>query len=290
MAEPVIAGAEGFARIGDSGSERPVYVTGGKICELGHLTDDINPAFIGSGEFSAVGHAARSGKLPRQAVPPGVRFGPPVVGTRSLVCVGLNYHDHARETGQAAPAEPILFFKATNTIVGPTDPIHIPPGSTKTDWEIELALVIGERAWCLDDEHQASAAIAGYSISNDVSERAYQLERGGQWVKGKSCPTFNPLGPVLAPADILAPSELPLVLSVNGRVKQSSSSAEMIFSPTFLVWYISQFLALEPGDIINTGTPHGVGLGQSPEAYLKVGDEIQLAIPGLGAHRTRATQ
>ncbi|WP_419847777.1 fumarylacetoacetate hydrolase family protein [Candidatus Poriferisocius sp.] len=276
----------GFVRVGPDGHERPAYFHEGSLYELTAVTQDVDPSFLASGTIAQVRAAAVAGELPGLDVGPGDRLGPPVCGTRSLVCVGLNYLDHALESSMAPPDEPILFFKATNTIVGPSDDLVVPPDSSKTDWEVELAVVIGSDAWRLPDEETAQAAIAGYAISNDVSERAYQLERGGQWVKGKSCPTFNPLGPVLVPASDFDPADKHLRLSVDGELKQASSTTQMIFSPRYLVWYISQFLKLEPGDIINTGTPSGVGLGHTPPQYLRPGHQIEVRIEGLGTQRT----
>jgi 2-keto-4-pentenoate hydratase/2-oxohepta-3-ene-1,7-dioic acid hydratase in catechol pathway len=185
-----------------------------------------------------------------------------------------------------APAEPVIFFKATNTLVGPHDDVRIPRGSTKTDWEVELGVVIGSEARYLPDEAAAQQCIAGYAVSHDVSEREFQLERGGQWVKGKSCETFNPLGPLLVtPDEVPDAADLRLTLAVNGETMQSGSTADMIFSVPHLIWYLSQFLVLEPGDLINTGTPAGVGMGRTPQRYLRAGDTVDLSIDGLGDQR-----
>ena len=199
------------------------------------------------------------------------------------MCVGLNYRDHARETGQEPPAEPVIFMKASNTVVGPYDDVLIPRGSTKTDWEVELAIIIGAAARYLPDPAAAQDCIAGYCISNDVSEREFQLERGGQWDKGKSCESFQPLGPWLVPADAIPdPQALTLKLSVNGTRRQDGSTANMIFGVNHLIWYLSQFMVLEPGDVINTGTPAGVALGLPGTPYLRDGDVVELEIDGLG--------
>lgn len=216
-----------------------------------------------------------------------VRMGSPVPKPSKVVCIGLNYLDHIRETGSEVPNEPVVFMKAPNTVVGPNDDLIIPPGSTKTDYEVELAVVIGTECRYLTDEAAALESIAGYAISNDVSEREYQLERGGQWVKGKSSETFNPLGPFLVtPDEILDVGQLDLFLSVNGETTQHSHTGEMVFSVGYLVWYLSQFMVLEPGDLINTGTPHGVGLGMDVPRYLAPGDIIEVSISGLGSQMT----
>ncbi len=216
----------------------------------------------------------------------GLRIGAPIARPHQILCIGLNYSDHAAETGQAAPEEPIVFTKSPNTLIGPRDDVLIPRGSVKTDWEVELGVVIGTRCRYLEDETAAAAAIAGYVVVNDVSERAFQLERGGQWSKGKSAETFNPCGPYLVTpdevADVLA---LPMWLDVNGVRRQDGSTATMLFSPTFVVHYLSQFMVLEPGDLINTGTPPGVGMGQRPPVYLEPGDVMELGIEGLGSQR-----
>jgi 2-keto-4-pentenoate hydratase/2-oxohepta-3-ene-1,7-dioic acid hydratase in catechol pathway len=203
-----------------------------------------------------------------------------------VVCIGLNYADHATESGSDMPAEPVVFFKAPNTVVGPNDDVLLPVGGDKTDWEIELGVVIGSEARYLPNADAAAKVIAGYTISNDVSERAFQLERGGQWVKGKSCETFNPLGPwLVTPDEIADPQSLDLWLTVNGESVQNSTTANMIFGVDYLVWYLSQFMVLEPGDLINTGTPAGVGLGLHPPRYLRPGDVMELGITRLGRQR-----
>lgn len=212
-----------------------------------------------------------------------VRIGAPVERPGKVVCIGLNYADHARESGQQPPAEPVVFMKDPSTVIGPYDQVHVPPGAQKVDWEVELGVVIGRRARYLRSVDDAAACIAGYCVSHDVSERAYQLERGGQWDKGKSCETFNPLGPWLVTADeVPDPQRLRLWLEVNGQRRQDGSTAEMIFGIHQLVHYLSQFMVLEPGDLINTGTPAGVGLGMSPPTYLVAGDKVSLGIDGLG--------
>ena len=219
------------------------------------------------------------------AVPAGTRLGPCVGGVRNFVAVGLNYADHAAETGAAIPAEPILFNKAPSCIVGPNDDVVLPKGSAKTDWEVELAIVIGERASYVA-AHEALDYVAGYCVCNDVSEREFQLERGGTWSKGKGCPTFGPLGPwLVTPDEIANVQHLDLWLDVNGTRMQQGSTASMIFNCAKLVSYISHFMILEPGEVITTGTPPGVALGRSPERYLRHGDVVRLGIEGLGEQR-----
>jgi 2-keto-4-pentenoate hydratase/2-oxohepta-3-ene-1,7-dioic acid hydratase in catechol pathway len=220
-----------------------------------------------------------------------LRTGSPIARPGKVICIGLNYSDHARETGAAIPAEPILFMKAANTVVGPFDDVQIPRGSEKTDWEVELGVVIGQTARYLDSPGDARACIAGYVLSHDVSERAYQLERGGQWTKGKSCDTFNPLGPFLLTADELAdPCHLAMSLKVNGVQRQTGNTSTMIFDPFTLLHYISNFMTLEPGDLISTGTPPGVGLGMKPPQYLKAGDIVELEIERLGSQSQRCVE
>lgn len=276
-------------RVGNPGDESPAVEHEGTIFDVSSVVDDYDVAFWGSGGLESLAAALEAGGLP--AVGDDVRVGPPITRPSKVVCVGLNYRAHAIESGADIPTEPIIFFKAPNTVVGPNDDVLIPPGSAKTDWEVELGVVIGRECRYLADESQAAAAIAGYAISNDVSEREYQLERGGQWVKGKSCETFNPLGPVLVTADeVPDPQALGLRLSLNGKELQSSTTADMIFGVHHIVWYLSQFMVLEPGDLINTGTPAGVGLGLKPPTYLKAGDVMELSIDGLGSQRQVARQ
>ena len=216
-----------------------------------------------------------------------VRLGPPIQRPSKIICVGLNYRDHAKESGMAVPAEPVIFFKATTAIVGPNDDVIIPKGSTKTDWEVELAVVIGRRASYVS-EAEAPKHIAGYVLHNDYSERVFQLERGGQWVKGKSCDTFAPLGPFLAtPDEIGDVHDLALWLTVNGERKQNGSTRDLVFGVPMLVSYISQFMTLLPGDVISTGTPAGVAMGHQPVRFLQPGDVVELGIDGLGSSRQR---
>ena len=216
----------------------------------------------------------------------GVRIGAPIARPHQILCIGLNYSDHAAETGQAVPEEPILFTKSPNTLVGPYDDVRIPRGSTKPDWEVELGIVIGRRTSYLDSLEEARDAIAGYVLVNDVSERAFQMERSGQWSKGKSAETFNPTGPWLVTADeiddVLA---LGMWLDVNGTRRQTGSTSTMVFDPYVIVHYLSQFMVLEPGDLIDTGTPPGVGMGFDPQVWLAPGDVMELGIDGLGTQR-----
>jgi len=219
------------------------------------------------------------------------RWGAPVARPGKVVCIGLNYSDHAKESGMAIPTEPILFLKASNTVVGPYDELLIPRHSKKTDWEVELGVVIGKTVRYLESHAEALACVAGYTLTHDVSEREFQLERGGQWTKGKSCDTFNPLGPWLSTVDeIKDVSNLPMRLSVNGEVRQRGNTSTMIFGVTELVRYLSQFMTLEAGDLISTGTPPGVGLGMKPPQFLKVGDVVELEITGLGKQRQVCAQ
>jgi len=214
--------------------------------------------------------------------------GAPIARPGKIVCIGLNYLDHAAETSAPIPTEPIVFMKDPSTIIGPFDDVHLPRGSKKTDWEVELGVVIGSTARYLESTDDALDYVAGYVLSNDVSEREFQLERGGQWDKGKSCETFNPLGPWLVPSrDIDDPQNLQLILTVNGDVRQDSSTSQMIFPVSYIVWYLSQFMVLYPGDLVNTGTPAGVALGANDFPYLTEGDVMELSISGLGRARQK---
>ena len=269
-------------RVGPEGAERPaVQAEDGSLLDLSGVTRDIDPGFLATGLDDL---PARFGGLPR--IEDAERVGPPVARPGKVVCIGLNYRDHAEETGADIPAEPIIFMKAVNTVVGPRDDVLIPRGSQKTDYEVELAVVLKGRARYLGSPGEARALIAGYAISNDVSEREYQLERGGTWDKGKSCETFNPLGPHLVTVDEIAdPQALGLRLWVNGELRQDGTTADMIFGVDHLIWYLSQFMVLDPGDVINTGTPAGVAMAGSP--YLRKGDLVELEIDGLGRQRQR---
>lgn len=273
-------------RLGAPGAEKPAaLLDDDNYIDLSDVVDDFTEAFFAAGRMDEIANVVA--ERWDAAKPIGsLRIGAPIARPHQILCIGLNYSDHAAETGQAVPTEPILFTKSPNTLQGPNDDLQIPRGSTKTDWEVELGIVIGKRASYLADEEEAAAAIAGYTVVNDVSEREWQIERGGQWSKGKSAPTFNPAGPWLVTpdevGDVLA---LDMFLDVDGVRKQTGSTSTMIFSPTFIVHYLSQFLTLEPGDLINTGTPPGVGMGAKPPTYLRGGETITLGIAGLGQQR-----
>lgn len=254
--------------------------------DLSTVATDVDPGFLSSGGLRRARAALDAGDLP-VLDHRGLAVLPPLARIGKIVCIGLNYRDHAAESGAAIPAEPILFLKAPDTVVGPYDEVLVPRGSTRTDWEVELGVVIGSTARYLDDHAAALACVAGYLVSNDVSERHFQLERGGQWDKGKNCETFNPLGPWLVPAaDVPDPQVLGLRLWVNGQPRQNGSTADMIFGVAELVRYVSQFMVLRPGDVINTGTPAGVAMGMpEPRPYLRPGDVVELEIDGLGRQR-----
>lgn len=248
---------------------------------LAAVTEDIDGSFLANDGIARSGAALSAGDLPSIETD-GVRFGSPVARPGMLMCIGLNYCRHAEETGAEVPAEPILFAKASRCVIGPNDSVKIPRNSTKTDYEVELAVVIGTEASYLESPAAAAAHIAGFAIANDVSERAFQLERGGQWVKGKSCDTFNPMGPWLVPSDEIDAQHLDMNLWVNGEQRQNSNTDDMIFGINHIIWYLSQFMVLEPGDVINTGTPEGVAMGLPGQPYLREGDEVRLSIEGLG--------
>ena len=275
-------------RLGPSGQERPaVRLNGGPTWDVSDVFADYDQDFFANNGIAHLNDliAERSNSLSVVAVD-SVRIGAPIAKPYQVLCIGLNYAEHARESGMPTPNEPVVFNKAPSTIVGPNDDVLIPPRSLKTDWEVELAVVIGTEARYLGDVAAAGRCIAGYAISNDVSERAFQLERGGQCVKGKSCETFNPLGPWLATAEEIAnPQNLQLSLRLNDEVMQDGRTSDMIFGVHHIVWYLSQFMTLEPGDVVNTGTPLGVGMGQSPPRYLRDGDVMELGIDGLGIQR-----
>jgi 2-keto-4-pentenoate hydratase/2-oxohepta-3-ene-1,7-dioic acid hydratase in catechol pathway len=262
-----------------------VLVTDDTYVDVTDEVGDFNEAFFGGGGMTQLGQIV-AGRLSEATALDGQRVGSPIARPHQILCIGLNYSDHAAETGQPVPDEPILFNKSPNCMVGPNDDVKIPRLSEKTDWEVELGIVIGQRCRYLPDEDAARAAIAGYVLVNDVSERAFQMERGGQWVKGKSAETFNPTGPWLATPDEFDDVEdLDMWLDVNGVRRQTGTTSTMIFKPAFLVHYLSQFMVLEPGDLINTGTPPGVGLGFKPPVFLSVGDVMELGIEGLGRQR-----
>ena len=275
-------------RFGPPGRERPgLILPDGRRIDASGCADDYDEAFFGSDGLERLARWLAHDGAAAPVVPDDVRLGPPICRPSKIVCVGLNYRDHARESGMAIPDEPVLFFKATSAIVGPNDDVIIPKNGAKVDWEVELAVVIGRGAAYVERE-RALEHVAGYVLHNDYSERAFQLERGGQWVKGKSCDTFAPLGPFLAtPDEIPDVHDLPLWLKLNGETKQCGSTRDLIFDVPTLVSYISQFMTLLPGDMISTGTPAGVGLGQRPPRYLVAGDEVELGIEGLGTARQR---
>ena len=273
-----------LVRVGAAGSERPgLVLADGGIADLSGVIDDVAGNAL-SPESLARLRALDTAKLPR--LPAGERLGPCVAGVGKFIAIGLNYADHAAETGAKIPAEPIVFMKATSCIVGPNDTVLKPRGSTKMDWEVELGVVIGKVTRYVS-EADAPNHIAGYCVVNDLSERAFQLERGGQWDKGKGCDTFGPLGPWLVTGDEVGdPANLSMWLDVNGTRRQNGSSRTMIFKPAFLVSYLSQFMSLHPGDVITTGTPPGVGMGIKPEpVFLNVGDVMELGIEKLGTQR-----
>ncbi|WP_282205024.1 fumarylacetoacetate hydrolase family protein [Kitasatospora fiedleri] len=273
-------------RIGAPGEEVPAVLDAdGTAYSLAGLTRDIDGAFLAGGGVERVRAALAAGSLP-VVESAGVRRGAPVARPGKVVCVGLNYRDHAEETGAAIPARPVVFMKDPATVVGPDDEVLVPRGSTRTDYEVELAMVIGQRARYLADPAGAAACIAGYAVSNDVSEREFQLDFSPQWDLGKSCETFNPLGPwLVTPDEVPDPQALGLRLSVNGESRQDGSTARMIFDVPYLVWYLSQYMVLNPGDVINTGTPAGVALGRPDKPYLRAGDVVELSVDGLGTQR-----
>lgn len=269
-------------RLGPVGHEIPAVRHDGTVHDLRPLTDDLAGGFWIDG-VDRVREALAAEALPVLDGADGMRVGAPVARPSAVLNIGQNYAAHAAESGSEPPAHPILFFKHPNTIVGPNDPVPLPRGATRLDWEVELAVVIGRRALHLESPEQAPAHVAGYTVANDVSERVWQRERGGtQWGKGKSMPGSNPLGPVVVPADELDPRALRIWSRVNGEPRQDSTTADMIFSVAHLVWDLSQYLALEPGDVINTGTPPGVAMG-GRYPYLRVGDRVEAGIDGIGA-------
>ena len=270
-------------RVGAPGAEKPaLQAADGTIRDLsGHVADIAGAALSPEGlaKLAAIDPAS----LP--VVPAGTRIGACVAGTGKFICVGLNYSDHAAESGMAVPPEPVIFMKATSAIVGPNDDVLIPRGSEKTDWEVELGVIIGKTAKYVSED-EALDYVAGYAVSHDVSERAFQTERSGQWTKGKSCDTFGPTGPWLVTKDeIPDPQNLKMWLKVNGQQMQNGTSSTMVYGVKFLVSYLSQFMSLHPGDIISTGTPPGVGMGMKPPRYLRDGDVVELGIDGLGTQK-----
>ncbi len=278
-------------RFGEAGREKAgIQLPDGTRIDVSAFGSDYNEEFFAGGGLQKLrdwlGHNAAT--TPRIAH--SVRLGPPITRPSKIVCIGLNYRDHAAETKAEPPTEPVLFFKSTTSLVGPGDALKIPRNATKVDWEVELAVIIEKKATCVS-EAEALGHVAGFALHNDYSERSFQLERGGQWVKGKSADTFAPLGPFLATRDELPNfGRLAMWLKVNGEFRQRSSTSEMIFGVPFLVSYVSQFMTLEPGDVITTGTPAGVGLGMKPPQYLKAGDIVELGVEGLGESRQQAIE
>ena len=274
-------------RIGPSGNERPAVLDeNGQAFDISALSADVDAAFLAGDGLDQVRSALAEGTLPALDAT-GARIGAPIADPGKIVCIGLNYFDHAQETGATPPTEPILFLKTPDTVVGPNDVVLIPHRSVKTDFEVELAVVIGRTARYLASAEDALACVAGYAVVNDVSEREFQIERGGQWDKGKNCETFNPFGPWLVTADeVPDPQALELKLWVNGEIRQNGSTSQMIFGVAEIIRYLSQFMVLRPGDVINTGTPAGVALGKpDPKPYLREGDVVELEITGLGRQR-----
>jgi 2,4-didehydro-3-deoxy-L-rhamnonate hydrolase len=275
-------------RIGEPGSERPAALVGpDRHIDLSDVVDDFDEAFFAAGGLERIRPIVAERAAAGEGEPlAGRRIGAPIARPHQIICVGLNYADHAAESGMPIPSEPILFTKSPNTIVGPDDDVRIPRGSTKPDWEVELGIVIGRRTSYLDSVEQAKDHIAGWVLVNDVSERAFQMDRGGQWLKGKSAETFNPTGPWLVTQDEVPDvRDLGMWLDVDGERRQTGSTSTMIFDPFFIVHYISQFMVLEPGDLIDTGTPPGVGLGMTPQVWLEAGNVMTLGIDGLGEQR-----
>jgi 2-keto-4-pentenoate hydratase/2-oxohepta-3-ene-1,7-dioic acid hydratase in catechol pathway len=269
-----------IARIGAPGIEKPFVIDGDQAIDVSSLISDWDRNSLEVGGYLRVANADLN-SLPRTSLA-GVRYGAVINKPTKIICVGLNYLAHIKEAGFDTPAEPVIFMKAPDSITGPNDQIVIPPNSQATDYEVELAIVIGKSALYLDSPEDSAEHILGYTISQDVSERHWQMERAGQWVKGKSFPTFNPVGPVIVTSDSINAHNLRLWCSVNGEVKQDSNTDDLLYGINHIVWYISQFMELCPGDIINTGTPFGVGMGFKPPVYLKAGDVLKAGIEGIG--------
>jgi 2,4-didehydro-3-deoxy-L-rhamnonate hydrolase len=278
-----------LVRFGDPGAERPgVLLDDGTRLDASSLGGDYDETFFAADGVRAVERWIARDARSAPRIDASVRLGPPIARPSKIICIGLNFRDHAAESNMALPAEPVIFFKATTAMTGPNDPVVIPRGATKLDWEVELAVVIGRRASYVALE-EADTYVAGYALHNDYSERSFQLERGGQWVKGKSADTFAPIGPFLATRDeVRDPHALGMWLTVNGTMRQQGTTANMIFNVPTLVSYLSQFMTLLPGDVISTGTPAGVGLGIKPApVYLQPGDEVELGIDTLGRARQK---
>ena len=275
-----------IARFGAIGSERPaVMLNQSQAIYVDHLIKDWNRSELEAGAFEKVKSADLSSQTPFDIA--GLRIASPVARPTKLICIGLNYARHAAESGMTPPPEPVVFMKAPDCLIGPNDEIAIPPNSTATDYEVELAIVIGKRALYLKSESEARSHILGYSISQDVSESHWQIERAGQWVKGKSFPTFNPMGPAIVTEDEFKPDDVRLYCTVDGDKRQDSRTSDLIYGIDHIVWYLSQFMELFPGDIINSGTPEGVGMGFKPTKYLTRGQEVITGIEGLGEMRSK---
>ena len=276
-----------LARLGEPGAERPVLLDGARTLDLSSVTADIDGEFLGGDGIERARRAVSEGRLPELADAGSLRIGAPIARPSAVLCIGMNYAAHAAESGSLPPEVPIVFLKTPNTVVGPNDDVAIPRGSLKTDWEVELGVVIGKRALYLDSPASSLEHIAGFVVSNDLSERSFQLETsGGQWSKGKCAPGFNPTGPWLVTSDEVDHAALVLRSWVNGAPRQNSSTADMVFTVDYLIWHLSQHLALEPGDLVLTGTPEGVALsGRFP--YLAAGDVVEMEIDGLGRQRQR---
>ena len=275
-----------IARFGAIGSERPaVMLNQSQAIYVDHLIKDWNRSELEAGAFEKVKSADLSSQTPFDIA--GLRIASPVARPTKLICIGLNYARHAAESGMTPPPEPVVFMKAPDCLIGPNDEIAIPPNSIATDYEVELAIVIGKRALYLNSESEARSHILGYSISQDVSERHWQIERAGQWVKGKSFPTFNPMGPAIVTEDEFKPDDVRLYCTVDGDKRQDSRTSDLIYGIDHIVWYLSQFMELFPGDIINSGTPEGVGMGFKPTKYLTRGQEVITGIEGLGEMRSK---
>ena len=272
-------------RYGKPNKEKPGIIIDGKYYDTSAFCKDYNEEFFESGGLDLLQKFIDENRDQLPKLSKDIRLGSPIARPSKIICIGLNYADHAKETNAVIPTEPIIFFKSTTALAGPNDDIIIPKNSKKTDWEVELAVVIGKKALYVKEE-EASKYVAGYCLHNDLSEREFQLERNGQWVKGKSCDTFAPLGPFLATKnEIENVDDLHLWLKVNGKTMQNSSTGNFIFKIPFLISYITQFMTLLPGDVISTGTPAGVGLGFKPPIYLKEGDVVELGIDGLGVSK-----
>ena len=270
-----------IARFGKFGSERPaVMISDSQAVYVDHLIKDWNRDELEAGAYAKVKSADLTSLTLVDIA--GLRIGSPVARPTKLICIGLNYAKHAAESGMTPPPEPVVFMKAPDCLIGPNDEIAIPPNSTATDYEVELAIVIGKRTLYLKSEAEARDYILGYSMSQDVSERHWQIERAGQWVKGKSFPTFNPMGPQIVTADEFSPDDVRVYCTVDGEKRQDSRTSDLIFGISHIVWYLSQFMELMPGDVINTGTPEGVGMGFKPSKYLKAGQVVVTGIEGIG--------